>query len=96
MLFASLFPEAWWVLLIFAVVVGTAWVLPLVGRRSPSEADEAAMRPEVRRDPVCGMEVSPERVAARSAYRGRTYSFCTEACRKQFEANPAAYVKVGG
>ncbi len=43
-------------------------------------------------DPVCGMTVSEDRPAARSDYRGRKYFFCSEACQKEFDADPGKYL----
>ena len=44
-------------------------------------------------DPVCGMQLDTAKAAAQVQYQAQTYYFCTEACRKQFEADPAKYVK---
>ena len=45
------------------------------------------------RDPVCGMELPAEQAAARVEYEEKTYFFCSEACRKQFELDPAKYAR---
>lgn len=45
-------------------------------------------------DPVCGMQVDVTSAAAggrRSEYRGRTYYFCSDDCKKQFDADPAKF-----
>ena len=47
-------------------------------------------------DPVCGMQLLPEKAAAKVDYQGQTYYFCAEACRKQFEAEPERYVAESG
>lgn len=44
-------------------------------------------------DPVCGMEINPETAAARSDHNGRTFHFCSEGCRKAFEADPERYTR---
>jgi Cu+-exporting ATPase len=44
------------------------------------------------KDPVCGMEIDPETAAASEAYRGTTYSFCSEACHERFVATPERFV----
>ena len=44
------------------------------------------------RDPVCGMEVTPETAAATSEYQGRTYYFCSIADKETFDKNPEKYV----
>jgi len=38
------------------------------------------------RDPVCGMEVDPERAAAHATVDGVDYWFCASGCRQEFEA----------
>ena len=45
------------------------------------------------RDVVCGMQVDPAKAAATSQFNGRTYYFCTKACKATFDANPSQYVK---
>ncbi len=42
-------------------------------------------------DPVCGMTLPVEKAVAKLEHHGRTYYFCAEACRKQFEAEPERY-----
>jgi P-type Cu+ transporter len=43
------------------------------------------------KDIVCGMEVDAQRAARKSAYEGRSYSFCSPDCQRRFEADPAPY-----
>jgi YHS domain-containing protein len=43
------------------------------------------------RDPVCDMEVDPK-LAPKSEFQGRTYYFCSLACKQAFDANPQEYV----
>ncbi len=45
------------------------------------------------KDLVCGMSVDPKAPGTlKSEYKGETYYFCAENCRKRFEANPGKYV----
>lgn len=44
------------------------------------------------KDPVCGMEVSPESAAATAEQEGVTYYFCSEGCRKAFVSEPERYL----
>ncbi|HET6436701.1 MAG TPA: YHS domain-containing protein, partial [Anaeromyxobacter sp.] len=45
------------------------------------------------RDPVCGMDVDPQRPPGGTVERGRyRYHFCSPACRARFEADPRAYI----
>ncbi len=50
------------------------------GRHRASEQRFAGPRV----DPVCGMQVDPRRAAAKVRYRGKTYYFCSLACRDDF------------
>jgi len=41
-------------------------------------------------DPVCGMQIDPAKAAGKSDYNGKTYYFCSDRCKKTFDANPEA------
>ncbi|MDO8794929.1 MAG: YHS domain-containing protein [Vicinamibacterales bacterium] len=44
------------------------------------------------KDPVCGMQVSEQQSAAgKSEYHGKTYYFCSPACKSTFDKNPEKY-----
>jgi YHS domain-containing protein len=43
-------------------------------------------------DPVCGMEVSYKTANDSFYYQGKTYDFCTKACRQMFEIDPERYI----
>ncbi|MCP8312826.1 MAG: YHS domain-containing protein [archaeon] len=45
------------------------------------------------KDPVCGMIVDEKRTKYKSDYKGKTYYFCSVACKSAFEKNPGNYVK---
>ncbi len=42
------------------------------------------------KDPVCKMDVDPAR-ALKAERDGKTYYFCSEYCKEQFEKDPAKY-----
>jgi xanthine dehydrogenase accessory factor len=44
-------------------------------------------------DPVCGMTVKAGSAGRPLDYEGDTHSFCSAACRAQFESSPASYVR---
>jgi Cu+-exporting ATPase len=45
------------------------------------------------KDPVCNMNVDPERARGGSfAHEGTTYFFCIPKCRERFAADPARYL----
>jgi YHS domain-containing protein len=47
-----------------------------------------------RLDPVCLMDVDPATAKHTAHYSGRTILFCAPSCRKQFLADPSAYLTV--
>lgn len=44
-------------------------------------------------DPVCGMTVDPAKAANKSEHKGTTYYFCSEHCKRTFDADPEAVLK---
>ena len=46
-------------------------------------------------DPVCGMEIDPASAAGKSEYKGKPYFFCSEQCKKTFDADPEAVLNKG-
>jgi YHS domain-containing protein len=47
------------------------------------------------KDPVCGMEADPKTAVAKSEYKGKTYYFCSQGCKKAFDKDPEKYLKNG-
>ncbi|MGI9107178.1 MAG: heavy metal translocating P-type ATPase [Pyrinomonadaceae bacterium] len=43
------------------------------------------------KDPVCGMNINPAAAAGRSEREGRTYYFCSIACKEKFDADPVRF-----
>jgi Cu+-exporting ATPase len=46
-------------------------------------------------DPVCGMQIDSEDAMAEARYDGKSYYFCSEACRNKWEADPERYARKG-
>jgi YHS domain-containing protein len=47
------------------------------------------------KDPVCGMLVEETAMAAAtSEYQGDTFYFCSESCKRAFEADPKRYASL--
>jgi Cu+-exporting ATPase len=44
-------------------------------------------------DPVCGMRIEQSRAEFQTQFGGQKYFFCSDECRKEFEAEPDAYVE---
>jgi Cu+-exporting ATPase len=45
------------------------------------------------KDPVCGMQVSPETAKARQEYGGKSYYFCSSSCAEKFRSDPDTYTR---
>ncbi len=45
------------------------------------------------KDPVCGMEVKPDKAVAQAEYAGQTYMFCSQECARKFNQSPSQYAK---
>lgn len=82
------------------IVVAGNFLLDSESRMRATALSATSSLPEVRtavqrdplRDPVCGMTLShsdPKLVVER--YRGETFSFCSESCRKKFRDDPGRY-----
>jgi YHS domain-containing protein len=59
-------------------------------------AANAQAAPTAVKDVVCGMGVDPktaDQAGLKSVYNGKTYWFCSEECKKSFDASPEKYVK---
>jgi Cu(I)/Ag(I) efflux system membrane fusion protein len=62
----------------------------------PGTMKASAPAEEPAKDPVCGMDVDPQAAKAAgrvSQHGGKTYYFCADDCKKQFDKEPAKYVK---
>jgi P-type Cu+ transporter len=47
------------------------------------------------RDPVCGMNVEPEKARAKVEHGGKSYYFCSAGCGKRFELAPEQFLSAG-
>jgi len=43
-------------------------------------------------DPVCKMTIEEKDTVGTSAYQGKTYYFCSAACKEEFDKNPGAFI----
>lgn len=48
------------------------------------------------KDPVCGMELDPEKAVTSCTYQGETYYFCAEICRDEFVKDPKKFLDKRG
>jgi len=44
-------------------------------------------------DPICNMQVDPDKAAGKSEFEGKTYCFCSLGCKQKFDANPSQYAR---
>ncbi len=45
----------------------------------------------MKHEPVCGMPIEEKHAAGKSEFRGKTYYFCSTACKAAFEKEPDKY-----
>ncbi len=45
-------------------------------------------------DPICGMEIDKSEATATSEHMGKTFYFCAQGCKRQFEEDPMKYMKM--
>jgi len=55
--------------------------------KHPNHAAQASVK-----DPVCGMDVDPQKAAASHVHENHSYYFCSTHCHTKFKNNPAAYL----
>jgi Cu(I)/Ag(I) efflux system membrane fusion protein len=68
----------------------------LIDSESRMKLAAAGMYGALGKDPVCGMDVDESKATAlgrKSEYLGKTYYFCADACKQQFDKNPDTYIK---
>ena len=46
-------------------------------------------------DPICGMNVNPEKAAGTAEHQGKKYFFCSNSCVAKFAADPDKYLRPG-
>jgi membrane fusion protein, copper/silver efflux system len=67
----------------------------LLDSESRMKLAAAGMYGTLSRDPVCGMDVDEGKAGAaewKSTYRDKTYYFCSDECRREFEKAPERFV----
>lgn len=69
---------------------------PLTMALGWQDAKASTATPAQERDLVCNMTVDVAKAKAdgrTSEYKGKTYYFCNDSCKKQFDADPAKYIE---
>jgi xanthine dehydrogenase accessory factor len=72
---------------------GTAGTASTAGAARAAGAAGGAAEPAEAVDPVCGMTVAAGPGSHPLEHEGVTYYFCRAVCRREFEQDPAAYLK---
>ena len=67
--------------------IGTPLELLLVTRSRPTESTRV-------NDPVCGMQLDPERCETRLIWRDREFFLCSQRCLQRFTTEPDRYARV--
>jgi len=74
---------------VFLLAFATTGCAPR-GEERDSPAAQTQERAAKAVDPVCNMALNPDKAGGRSEYKGKTYYFCSDYCKKTFDANPEA------
>ncbi len=64
--------------------------------QSEEEADarEFSVGGIMTNDPVCGMKVDEKNSEFSTQFAGKKYFFCSDNCRREFEADPDEFVEI--
>lgn len=68
----------------------------LIDSESRLQAVGMGIYGDIRLDPVCGMEVDEvraETLGLTSVFKGKTYYFCSEECKEEFDENPEQFIE---
>jgi Cu+-exporting ATPase len=57
-----------------------------------SDTSQACSTPSDLKDPVCGMDVDPEKASFSTSVEKNTYYFCSAHCRDTFNQNPSKFI----
>ncbi len=77
--------------LLLVVSVSTSYALQ--AQKQGGAAQKQAQQAKTVVDPVCGMTIDPAKATNKSEYKGTTYYFCSDHCKKTFDANPEDVLK---
>ncbi len=68
----------------------------LIDSESKLEMAAAGMQGTLNKDPVCGQEISQikaEKAGRKVSFQGKTYYFCSEECKQQFEKESNRFIR---
>jgi Cu+-exporting ATPase len=71
---------------LFASSIAVAGAAPVLAAQDKKPVEKV-------KDPVCGMMIDPASAKGKSQHEGKTYYFCSEGCKKKFDADPKKYVQ---
>jgi Cu+-exporting ATPase len=63
----------------------------LLKRFQPSVKQWEERRWKMAKDPICGMDVDPNKAAGTSEHEGEVFYFCSTACKETFDKDPHRY-----
>src|SRR5260370_9804826 len=65
----------------------------MTNHNQPPTSDQPTPHNPTTKDPVCGMDVVPERAAGSAEHLGKTYYFCSKNCVQKFQADPERFLR---
>lgn len=78
------------------IVVSSNFLIDSESRMKPAAASVPVVMAATaaEKDPVCGMDVDPKAPdPIQTRHAGKTYTFCSSSCKKDFEAAPEKYLR---
>lgn len=69
--------------------------MPIIEAGGHSCCSQGVSSDRAVKDPVCGMDVDPDRAAGSAEYQGQMYYFCSKGCVAKFRADPARVLREG-
>lgn len=67
------------------------WTADLLAQSGAAQKKQEQVAAKVI-DPVCGMQIEPAKAAGKSEYKGQTFYFCSDHCKRKFDAAPESYL----
>lgn len=80
-------------ILFFMMVIGTLITMGFSASHSSNAEDTGSCKTKVVKCPVSGQVIAKEAMKISTDYKDKTYFFCCENCKTEFEKNPEKYVK---
>lgn len=80
-------------LLLVLIFMGTLFTLEPASKLYPKAEEKGCCQEKTVKCPVSGKVIAKDAMTVSTEYQGKTYYFCCEDCKAEFQKNPEKYVK---